>query len=186
MSSFPKTLVMSGAIALMATVAQAQEIAGSFDQLRVLITAGDAIRVTDSSGQQIRGQLLDLSPTSIGILSNGIRRELSAADVDLVTARRHGNLATGAKWGLGVGAGLGLFSLAVATSGYGCSGGCLPLIFIGGAVYGGIGAGIGVGVSALTTSQRVIFARSSDRAVTLSVAPTIGRDRQGLMLTARW
>src|SRR5437870_5845297 len=111
MGSFTRVLIMSGAVALAAPAVQAQEVAGNFDQLRVVLKSGEAVRVTDSSGQQIRGQFLDLSPTSLSILSKGVRREIAASDVDVITAGRHGNLATGAKWGFGLGVALGSVAL---------------------------------------------------------------------------
>jgi hypothetical protein len=174
-----------GAFVLTASAASAQEIAGNFDQLRVLVKSGDSIGVRDIQGQEVRGRLLDLSPGSIAIVGDGVRREFAASDVDTITASRHGNLATGAKWGLGTGAGLGaLFTLMNMPHGrcYECG----MLFAVVTAELAGIGAGIGVGVSALTTSQRVIFARSGEHRTTVSLAPVVDRDRKGIMLTARW
>src|SRR6266850_5872071 len=186
MGSFTRLLIMSGAVALTASAVQAQEVAGNFDQLRVLLKSGEAVRVTDSSGQQIRGQFLDLSPTSLSILSKGVRREVAASDVDLITAGRHGNLATGAKWGLGVGAGFGGLVSLMAFGGGRCYGECVGFVIAASLVYAGVGAGIGVGVSALTTHQQVVFAKSSEHPVKISVAPAIGRDSKGVMLNVRW
>ena len=176
---------MSGLAALAASAVQAQEVAGNFDQLRVLLKAGEAVRVTDSSGQQIRGQLLDLSPTSLSILSKGVRRELAASDVDLVTASRHGSLATGAKWGLGTGASVGGFLALMAFNNH-CSAECWGYVVGASLVYAGVGAGIGVGVSALTTSQHIIFARSGSSNRTLSFAPIVDANRKGATLNVSW
>lgn len=174
-----------GALALAASAASGQEIAGNFDQLRVLVKSADSIGVRDTQGHDVRGRLLDLSPGSIAILSDGVRREFAASDVDTITASRHGNLATGAKWGLGIGAGLG--ALFVLTNmPYGRCEHCGIFVGVVTAELAGIGAGIGVGVSALTTSQRVIFARSGEHRTTVSLAPVVDRERKGIMLTARW
>jgi hypothetical protein len=176
--------VICGAIALMASIAHAQDIPTSFDQLRVLVKPGDTVTVTDGSGGVMQGRILDLSSATLGLQVDGQRREFSADDVRTIRQRRHANLATGAKWGFGIGTGFGLFSLAAATRGDRCDG-CLPLILIGSAFYGGMGAGIGVGVAAAIVRPHVIFARP-DASVKLSVSPMVGRERTGIMLTARW
>jgi hypothetical protein len=153
----------------------------------VLLKSGEAVRVTDSSGQQIRGQLLDLSPTSLTILSKGVRRELAASDVDLISASRHGSLATGAKWGLGTGAAFGGFVVLMAVNSYGrCNSECVGYMVGASLVYGGVGAGIGVGVSALTTSQHIIFARSGSSNRTLAFAPIVDATRKGAMVNVKW
>jgi hypothetical protein len=50
-----------------ATAADAQEIAGSFDQLRVLVKPGDTVTLTDSTGNETRGKILTLSSTSLAL-----------------------------------------------------------------------------------------------------------------------
>lgn len=50
---------------LIASSAQAQELAGNFDQLRVLAKPGETLTVTDSAGQRIREKLKFLSPSSM-------------------------------------------------------------------------------------------------------------------------
>ena len=174
-----------GAFALTASAVSAQELAGNFDQLRVLIKSGETIGVKDNAGREVRGRLLDLSPGALAVLSDGVRHEFAVADVDVITASRHGNLATGAKWGLGTGAGIGALLILMNMPSGRC--GDCAAYFVASTLYlGGIGAGIGVGISALTTTQRVVFAKSGDRGRTLTVAPVIDRDRRAVMVTARW
>jgi hypothetical protein len=175
---------MCGAITLMASVAQAQDTASSFDQLRVLVKPGDTVTVTGNSGGVMQGRIVDLSSQALGLQVDGQRRELFVDDVRTITEQRHANLATGAKWGVGIGAGFGVLTMAAATSGYRCYN-CMTWILMSGAVYGGIGAGIGVGIAATMEHQQVIFAKPGS-SLKLSVAPMVGRDRKGLLLTARW
>jgi len=186
MSSFSQRFFATlGAFALTASAASAQELAGNFDQLRVLIKSGDSIGVRDTQGQEVRGRLLDLSTGSIAIVTGGVRREFAVSDVDVVTASRHGNLATGAKWGFGTGAGFGALMILQAMPSGRCYD-CGAYLVASTLYLGGIGAGIGVGISAMTTSQKVVFAKSGDHGRTLTVAPVIDRDRKGVMLSARW
>src|SRR5436190_12991628 len=91
-----------------ATAGQAQELAGSFDQLRVLVKTGDRVRVTDSRGQDVRGSIADVSSSSLALTVGGTRRTFLEADIAAIHQRRNDSLANGAKWGFVVGAGLGV------------------------------------------------------------------------------
>src|SRR5687767_4686185 len=85
-----------------------QEIAGSFDQLRVLVKAGDRVRVIDATGRETTGKIADLSPSALALLIDGQRREILAHDISTIRQRRSDPVATGAKVGFGIGVGLGL------------------------------------------------------------------------------
>src|SRR6516164_516675 len=81
-------------ILTVSSAADAQELASNFDQLRVLIKRGDVIHVQDSGGQTVGGRVLDLSPDALRIMANGVTREFNASEVDVVTAARHGSVAS--------------------------------------------------------------------------------------------
>jgi len=71
------TLSRALIIGLLVTVpaaTEAQELAGSFEQLRVLVKTGDTVRVTDGSGQDVRGSIVDLSASALSLRVNGERR----------------------------------------------------------------------------------------------------------------
>jgi len=135
----------------------AQELAGSFDQLRVLVKAGDTIRVTDRTGREVRGSVIDVSASSLALATGGSRRTFLESDVTSIRQRRPDSLSNGAKWGFAVGAGLGLLAgITIASEYEGSSGTALiPMLAL---VYGGIGAGAGAGIDALHSSEHVIFA----------------------------
>ena len=173
-----------GLFLMLSGAAQAQEVAGNFDQLRVVIKRGETIHIKDTDGQEIKGELLDLSPGGIRILTKGTTREFNPSDVDLITASRHGNLGTGAIWGLGTGAAFGgLIGLIGSSSGcHDCAAWTIGFA----AVYGGLGAGIGVAVAAMTTSQHVIFARTGASERKISFAPLVDEHRKGAMVSVSW
>jgi hypothetical protein len=176
-----------GLFLMLAGAAQAQEVAGNFDQLRVVIRRGETIHIKDTDDQEIKGELLDLSPGGIRILTKGMTREFNVSDVDVITASRHGSLATGAKWGFGTGAGFGGLWMLTLMSGAGhCGGECAAYFTTAVLVYGGIGAGIGVGVAAMTTSQHVIFARTGASERKISLAPLVDEHRKGAMVSVSW
>lgn len=184
---FQSTLrpVVLGALVLaLAATVQAQELASNFDQLRVLVKPGDVIHIRDNNGQNVGGRLVDLSPDALRLLVNGSTREFNASDVDVVTAARHGNTANGAKYGLATGAGVGTLIMFLAFDH--CNNQCVPYLLTGALVYGGIGAGLGAGFSAMSTSQRVIFARPAAQHARMTIAPVVDRTHAGAMLNVRW
>src|SRR5262245_38429793 len=129
------------AIVAMAPAARAQEIAGSFDQLRVLVKPGDTITVTDAAGAQFKGKLTTLSPASLALMVDGRQRTLQAADVQTVKQRRSDSVADGAKWGFGTGAVLGVAAGLMLASEYSDD----PdgaIVFWASMTYGALGAGI--------------------------------------------
>ena len=164
-----------------ATDARAQEVAGTFDQLRVLVKAGDTISVTDNAGRELTGKIAELSSTSLALLVGGQRHDLPAAEVNTIRQRRGDPLANGAKWGFGIGATLGLLGgLAVANESDDDSD--AAFVVFGTLFYAGVGAGIGAGLDALIASRQVIYARRSSASARLTLKPFATRRRQGAMV----
>jgi hypothetical protein len=183
MASVRSVAVLFLVLALPA-VASAQGIANSLQELRLLVRPGDRITVTDTAGQRVSGRIAELSPTSLALLVEGRRRDLAEAEVVTITHRHADSLANGALIGLGVGAGFAAVGLALLANDDGYDddlgvGEAAAVV----AIYGGIGAGIGTGIDALITRQRVIFERRGAPPVTLGVAPQFGPRRAGARLT---
>jgi len=149
------------AILTSASQGGAQELAGTFDQLRVLVKTGDRIRVIDTAGQDIRGTIADIGSSSLAIVSDGTRRDLAERDIATIHQRRSDSLANGALWGFATGAGLGLFGGIALSSTSENSGVIVPIFAL---LYGGIGAGIGTGLDAMFSAERVIYARRTTSA----------------------
>jgi len=155
------------------TATSSQELAGSFDQLRVLVKAGDTVRVTDSAGDEVRGTITNLSSSSLALRVAGIRRTFLETDITAMHQRRNDSLANGAKWGFIVGASLGVLGgIAIAREYESGGGGAfIPIL---GLVYGSIGAGAGAGIDAMSPSEQAIYARRG--------APSKAGVRPGLTL----
>ena len=168
------------AVALSVVSAEAQDVAGTFDQLRVLVKTGDTVAITDSAGLRVRGRLTDISPTSLGVDVSGKRREFLQLDIDRIARKDDDSLANGALIGLVIGAGLGAVVLGAIDDGP--DGGWVVL---GSFLYGGIGAGIGVGIDALVRGERVIFAASPRSAPSVRFAPILGHRRKGAVVSLR-
>jgi hypothetical protein len=165
-------LVLLGA----APLAAAQEVATTFDQLRVAVKNGDSVTVTDTEGRRFKGTVADLSASSLVLLVSGNRRALVEGDVQTIRQRRHDSLVNGAILGGIVGAGIGFAAVASQTC-QGCSWdpAYFPVAIAG--LFGGMGAGVGVGIDAAFKGKRVIYSKTSTP--TVRVAPLVGRERKG-------
>jgi len=159
--------------------ARAQE-ARSFEQLQLLVKAGDRIFVTDPTLNTFEGRIAGLSTSSLRVMVNGSSRDLSETDIFEIRQWRHDSLKNGAVIGAGVGLGLGIaFAVAICQDSWsGCGGG---EVLAGLALYSAIGAGIGVGVDALIPSkQRVYIGGTRTSANRISLMPILNRSRQGI------
>jgi hypothetical protein len=174
-------LTVFAAVALTGTFAapaNAQGVAASFTELRLLVSPGDTVTIHHHGSEQTKGKILSLSPTSIAILTKGERHDLDESDVSEIVQRRQDSLRNGALWGAGVTS--VLFGIGLAQV---CEGECGSALLVSGILfYGGLGAGIGVGVDALITSQRVIFEKASSSS-RLRVSPLVGPRRHGVALS---
>ena len=160
-----------------ATPGQAQELAGSFDQLRVLVKPGDTLRVTDKTGQVIRGSIAELSASSLALQVSGVRRTFLESDIASIYQRRPDSIANGAKWGFAVGAGLGVLGAVSIVREYDDGG--VALIPVLGLVYGAIGAGAGAGLDAMHSSEQAIYARRGTSA-RVTLRPILAPGRKGV------
>jgi hypothetical protein len=172
-------LAVAACVLLLPMAAQAQEVASSLDQLRVLVRPGDNLTVTDAAGAELRGKVFELSSTSLVIQTRGQRHEFLGDDIRRITQPRHADLGTGARWGFGVGASFGVLMMATM---YGECRGCAAWAIANTVAVGGVGAAVGVGIAASITDQRLIYARPG-LPVKVAVAPFIDRERQGLRVS---
>lgn len=162
-----------------AASAEAQQIAGTFDQLRVLVKSGDTLTVTDGTGERLRGKLADLSASSLVLEIAGTRRLFQDTDVAIIEKRGADSLRNGTLIGMAIGGGLFGPAIGAATRDWGFA-------VVGGLIYAGIGAGIGVGVDALIEGPRLIYAAAPSRRTTFNIAPILGRSRKGVLLSLRY
>ena len=183
-SGYTVRLAMVAAIAvtiampsLSAAQAPSETPTAAFHELPLLLSLGDRMTVTDDTGRELQGELIDLSPSALSVLVDDTRYDLQETDIAAVRQRRPDSLKDGALWGFMAGAAI--------ISGLMLSSGCSfhptgVLAAIG--VYGGLGAGIGAGVDSAHVGSRVVYdTRGSSRRV--SVAPLISRDRKGVAVS---
>jgi hypothetical protein len=165
-----------------ATSAQAQELAGTFEQLRVLVKAGDTLTVTDTAGRPVRGKLTNLSASSLSLNISGTNREFQKADVNTIARRGSDSLKNGALIGLAVGGGLAAAAVATTSADGYVNTGYFAVALLS---YAGIGAGIGAGIDALIEGPRVIYASPVSPTTRLSIAPFVRGPRKGVLVSLR-
>ena len=165
-----RTAHLSAALVLALLLPAAAFAQGEASPLKV----SEEVVVTQStSGQELRGFLVDLSSTTLAMLVDGRRVEVPLERV-LRIEGRNDSVKDGAAYGAAIGGGLTALACAEA----------LPTrICVTAAVfYTGIGALVGAGVDALHKGRTIIYSKPA--AVSLAVAPAPKGARAQLAI--RW
>lgn len=149
---------MAVAVLLVAAVPaiEAQEMAGSFEELRSRVSVGDRVTVIDTAGRETAGRIRTLSASALALTVDGAQTDFAEADV--ATVSRRDSRWNGTIWGLVAGAVLGVsFEKSLANE-YGRDD-----IGRGSAIvpFALIGSGIGFVVDALIKGHRVIYVRNT-------------------------
>jgi hypothetical protein len=175
-NSLATLFLMASLLCFAGPNAAAQE-AQSFEQLKLLVKPGDKIYVTDSSGIITKGKIGGLTTSTLTLLSDKKTLDLSEKDVSRIRQWRHDSLKNGTLIGLGVGVGLGLIgTIAYCNDGWGdCGGEAVAVV----AIWGGLGAGIGVGVDALIPSKQTVYIGPRAASNRIKIRPVLDRYRKG-------
>jgi len=176
-------LLAAALVASLVRAADAQDAVTSFENLRQLVKAGDVVTVTDSSGDAVKGRVIDLSPETLKLQSEQAHLEFALADVREISQKQHLKLSTGAAWGFGVAAGFASLRMLPAFN-QGC-GDCAASM--GGAILmtGAMGAAVGAAVAAAVVTTHVVFVNKSSKA-SVTFAPVVDRDRRGAQVSLRF
>ena len=154
----------------------AAQTASSFEQLAVLVESGDRITVTDSAGRERTGRIIDLTPTALGLLTDGARHDFGEAHIDTISQMRQDTLRNGAWFGLAVGAAIGATYFIPK---YDIAGRYATMFF---GLWAAAGTGVGVGLDALVRSRKVIY-QPTGAARRVTVAPLLASNRRGLAVS---
>ena len=161
------------------SIAHAQGIATTFNELRLLVRPGDKLAITTTAGPEVTGRLVDLSAGRLVMRVGDGQQEWREDDVATIRQRRGDSLANGALWGLAWGAGTALVGVISGAAERDGGVGSVELTLI--AFSCGFGAGIGTGIDALITKRVVIFERAGS--ARLHLAPILGHGRRGVALS---
>lgn len=151
-----RSLVLSVLLALAPMTANAQAVAGNFQELSLKVKPGDTVYVTDDAGQERKARILELSRASLVLSVDGTRRELGETSVRRIRRRLPDSLWNGAAIGAASVMTLSTVgAVAFADRGEGESFGWSDVGFI--CYLGAIGAGVGTGIDALIQGRKVIY-----------------------------
>jgi hypothetical protein len=147
-----RAVLLIAAWSIGAAPAFGQGVAHSFSELRLLVREGQTVTVVDATGREVKGRIASLTETTL-VLGTGGGRTWQETDVATIRQRRQDSLGNGALVGLACGVGLvGVAALSSDVSGPDADWALLGAVF-----YGGLGAGIGVGIDALITREQDVF-----------------------------
>jgi hypothetical protein len=164
MDGTKKRLILTALLAaalpvLVATSGEAQTVAHTFDELRILVASGDTVYITEQNERERPARVLEVSGSSLAVLMDGTRRDLEQGAVMRIRKRVGDPLWNGAVIGAATGVGAAIAIGASLDAFEDCGAACVAL---NGGIYGGIGALVGVGIDALIKSRRTIYA-ATDR-----------------------
>jgi hypothetical protein len=162
--------------------AQAVEQAASFEQLQMLVRPGDVITVIDDNGTKLRGTLTRLSSSSLQLVIGSTERTFEQSQVRTIRQRRGDSLANGAWTGLAVGMVIPAIALLALHDECYCT-----AAEVAGALgaYGGLGAGIGVGIDALVRRTKTIYSAPA-AAGRVRLTPMLTHNASAMSVTIRF
>ena len=140
-----------------------------FAALERQLRTGDSVRITEITGEVVKGQLAALAPLHVTVLVGGDRRTVQASHVERVQRTR-----VGVVLGAIIGAGAGIAAGAALASLVGNEGGSRTAAFM---LPVAIGVGTGVGLDALINLPRTVYRRTP--ATRITAAPILGAGVMG-------
>jgi hypothetical protein len=162
--------------------ALAQEEA-SLDRVWARLKRAETLTITDASGRELRGTILDRSSTSLLLQQNGHLLSIPLDDIRKIERKKGVSGEHGAAIGAMVGAGIAVL-MAEANGTLKREEGPMTY-FAGVGLMTAIGIAAGAGLAAATNHQEVLFTRATSVAK-LTVAPIVGPNRQGIRLALRF
>ena len=166
-----RTIHLSATLVLALLLPAAAFAQGAASSLK---TSEEVIVTQSASGEELRGFLVELTPTTLAMLVGGNRVEVPIERV-LRIEGRNDSVRDGAAFGAAIGGGLAALGC---TQALGSSRLCVTATIF----YVGIGALMGAGVDALHKGRTTIYSKPA--AVALAVAPI--RNGAAAQLTLRW
>lgn len=161
-----------------ASFASAQPAASSLEDLKILENTNSRVTVTDTSGREFRGTVVDASDSLLSLRIGSAIRRFAAAEVRSVRVRKEDSLVNGALIGAAVGG--GLTSLMFLDNECRDDPACYAAV----AVYAGAGALAGLGIDALIHRSVVLYtAPAPGTRRVFTVAPLLVRGRNGVRLS---
>jgi hypothetical protein len=139
-----------------------------FESIGRRLRVGHVAEVVDTTGLTVRGKVLEITGSKLVLTGGSGSRTFTGEDVMII--RRTGPIWDGAIKGALIAM---VPIVIIAANCHGCD------LAPAGAFWGGIGAGIGVGIDALF-GPRTVYRSAAPSSRTVRLVPTLSRDRKGL------
>jgi hypothetical protein len=153
----------------------AQVPAQSTDQLKLVVSEGQKITITDRAGRETSGRLVKLAEDTVSLQVQDEIKSWELAEIQRIQKREADPLGNGILIGALVGAGV-----TGATVGYWCAQEeCAPEAWISVALWGAVGGGIGALIDAAHAKNRTVYEAPSRR-TSISVVPVVTPDAKAL------
>lgn len=162
------------------STAQTSGVAASFGEMPRKVKSGQIVIVIDNAGRKTRGKVVEASDSSLVILTRDQNNQWATREMFAPSAVREVKR-TGPIWDKAlVGLAIGVVPALFVEDCSGCaSSGELAL------VWGGIGAGIGLGIDA-ALGPKLVYRAPGTRQTQVVLAPVVGHSRKGAMLALRF
>jgi hypothetical protein len=147
--------------AMVASPAFAQPTVDSFSELSKVVKKGQVVFVEDEAGQRVKGNITELSDSSLQLMTTGVGgREVTLAGSRITRVSRVDSRVNGFLIGAAIGVGAGIYS-----------GSMIDMLFeneasnadfaypLFGALMGLAGGGIGYAIDGAIDGQQLVFAR---------------------------
>jgi hypothetical protein len=183
----PRAFFVTALAVLTPAVGTAQQPATTAAQLAVLLRPGETVWVTDQSGQEVKGRLLELRGDALQVEIAGQTRSLEFATVRQVEHRHNDALLNGTLIGAAAGGGLAGLAWALWCSDAECDDDWPGHIAGSVAIYTAIGAGVGALTDVIIRGKRTVYEAPAGRAArTVTVSPMVTREVRGVAVGLRF
>ena len=173
------SLLMFSISLLLGTPVHAQEPATSFDELRRLATAGETILVTDTSGNTLKGSLVQVGPSlEVRVPHEEAPRRFAERDVNNVVAERRDPLWNGMLIGFATGAVPGVLIELAQSSKFDAHGpvGLAAVGFLTGWL-----------IDVVNKEKVTVFVHAPARqTLSIGVAPLLGKSAAGVQMSVKF
>jgi len=159
------------------------------DAIRRHVKDGQKVSIIDSQGNEINGKIRAITDDILTVRGHGTSTDVPYDQIIRID-RPHDSLTNGALIGLGTGAALAIFALAVedhhdcAPGEIYCSEPTAGGYAAGTLIAGGLGTAVGVAIDALVHRERQIYRRGGQARVTIT--PALRDGRRGAVVLLSW
>lgn len=182
------TLVAVAVAVMAASPAFAQEPAGSFSDLSKVVKRGQVVFVEDDAGVRVKGNISDLSDSSLEIMTGNDGREVRFTADKVARVSKADSRVNGFLIGTAIGVAAGIYSgsfVDMLLENEGSDGNSAYALF--GGLMGLAGGGIGYAIDGAIDGQKLVYTRRGGAAGSqVRLNPIAGKGVGGLRLSVQF